>query len=408
MLHAAASVKKTHQAYIWDSALKAPFWSMYVMMLFLLPKLGASQLQITIFIALRPVVSLFSIYWSAFVFNRPDRLRSNILVASLLGHLPFFFFPFIQHPWFLVFSSALYILLERGIIPAWMEILKINLPDEKRERTFSTGTTISFVSGIVLPILFGKWMDLSNSAWFFLFPITALFSIGGMYFQWRIPIKPSQIPPKKPIKIKESLLKPWKNSWELCKTRPDFVSYLLGFMLGGGGLMVIHPALPFFYNHTLQMSYTEIAIAVATCKGIGFALTSRIWARWMSRVSIYRFSALVTTLAALFPLAILLSKTHLFWIYMAYLIYGIMQAGSKLSWHLSGPIFSKEEDSSAYSCVNVLTVGLRGLFVPFIGSLLGASTALLIGGSLCSLATIQLTLAHARYRKSFDKNHFSF
>ena len=50
--------------------------------------------------------------------------------------------------------------------------------------------------------------------------------------------------------------------------------------------------------------------------------------------------------------------------YAAYTMFGIMQAGSTLSWHLSGPIFSKEKDSTLFSGVSVAMVGLRGCIFP--------------------------------------------
>ncbi len=121
--------KRTAHAFIWTSFLKAPFWGMYALLIFILSKdLQATYLQITCLIALKPLVSLLSPYWSALVHNRPDRLRSNIIFATLLGHLPFFFFPFIDNPWYVVAAGAIFLMLKRGIIPAWMEILKRHLP----------------------------------------------------------------------------------------------------------------------------------------------------------------------------------------------------------------------------------------------------------------------------------------
>lgn len=374
---------------------------MYALLIFILSKdLQATYLQITCLIALKPLVSLLSPYWSALVHNRPDRLRSNIIFATLLGHLPFFFFPFIDNPWYVVAAGAIFLMLKRGIIPAWMEILKRHLPEKKRQRTFSYGSILSYAGGALLPILFGHWMDVDPGSWRLLFPLTALLSFIATLFLLLVPA--TKAPTEKvPFDMKATLLRPWKNSWNLLKTRSDFLSYQIGFMLGGGGLMVMQPALPDFFLKELTLSYTALAIAIATCKGIGFTLTSNLWARWMDHFSIYRFSALVTILAALFPVLLLFAKVQISWVYVAYLVYGIMQAGSELSWHLSGPLFARQEDSSTYSSVNVVTVGIRGLFAPICGSLLCAtfnpSIALVFGGVLCALAAVQLFAAHGRH-----------
>lgn len=368
---------------------------MYALLIFVLCKdLSATPLQITLLITLKPVVSLFSPYWSALVFNRPDRLRSNVIWGTLIGHLPFFFFPFFQNTWFLIGAGALFLMMKRGIIPAWMEILKTNLSKEKQSSTFSYGSTLSFLGGAILPIFFGFAMDRFPGSWQILFPATALLSLAGTLFLMRIPVEkpPTQ---KIPLSLKKTLLRPWKNSWELLKSRPDFFRYQIGFMLGGGGLMVMQPALPEFFCHELHLSYTALAIALATCKGIGFALTSRLWAGWMDKINIFPFSALVTILAALFPLLLLFAPYQIAWVYVAYLIYGVMQAGSELSWHLSGPVFAGKDDSSSYSSINVVSVGLRGLIAPFLGALLAAwtsaSTVLILGGALSLLASLHLS-----------------
>lgn len=389
--------RRVKSAYLWTSFLNAPFWALYGMLLFILYKdLHASAFEISLFIALKPGVSLLSIYWSSLVHKRPDRLRINVVAASLLGHLPFFIIPFFAPVWFIIAAGAFYLMLTRGVIPAWMEILKLHVPDLKRERLFSLGSAISYIGGVLLPLFFGKWLDIDSNSWRLLFPITALISLCGMFFVLRIPV-PKETPKLPSRAMKEVLLHPWKKSWEIIRTRPDFWRYQIGFMLGGGGLMIMQPAFPSFFVDRLNLSYTELAIALSICKGIGFALTSRLWAAAMSRFSIFRLSSAVTLLAGLFPLALLLAQVNAGWVYAAYLIYGVMQAGSELSWHLSGPHFAKNEDSSSYSAVNVLTVGLRGLVAPFLGSILcasaGAPIVLILGGLLCIAASLHLNRA---------------
>ena len=379
---------------------------MYGLLIFILCKdLKAPLLYYTILIALKPLVSLFSPYWSALIYKRPDKLRTNIISAEIIAHLPFFLFPFIQSAqsaWFLVASGALFLMMKRGVIPAWMEILKLNVREKHRKRTFSTGSTLSYVGGIILPFVFGRWMDLKPQAWQWLFPITALFSLSGTLFLLRIPIPktPTNLSPS-PLNIKAALLKPWKNSWQILKARPDFVRFQIGFMIGGGSLMIMQPALPIFFDQILNLSYTEIAIAISTCKGIGFVLTSRFWAKRLNSQSIFRFSALVILITTCLPLGLLLAQSQIIWIWVAYLMYGVMQAGSKLSWHLCGPLFAGAEDSSVYSSVNVVAVGLRGLFAPFLGSLLtlafGAPTVLVLSSVLFILGALQLNRAHLRY-----------
>jgi len=400
------NLKTTSSAFMWTRVLNTPFWALYSMLPFFLYKdLHATPLQVTLIIALKPLVSLISLYWSSSVNARSDRLIPNVIWAGIIGHLPFFFFPFFSNVWFFIISFGIYSMLNRGVIPAWMEILKLNIKESTREKVFAYGAAFGYLGSALFPIFIGWILDDYSQSWKWLFPLCAALSLGSVYFQMRIkiPVRKEQIEAVHPsFSFYNGLANPWINAWRLIRARPDFGRFQVGFMLGGCGLMVMQPALPHFFVDTLLLSYTELAIALTICKGLGFAFTSPIWARWLNKVDIYLFSSFVTAMACTFPIFLACAQLDLFWVYVAYLSYGVMQAGSELSWNLSGPIFAKEEDSSVFSSVNILTVGLRGCVAPILGGYLGfmssSMTVILLGAFLCAISSIVM-LGYSRQLK---------
>jgi len=394
----------TRRAFIWTRLLDTPFWAIFNMLPFILYKdLHATPLQLAIIIALKPLSSIFSLYWCSEIQERPDRLIPNVLWGGVIRHLPFFLFPFIHNVWFFIIAFGLHMMLARGAQPAWMEILKRNLPSVTRERTFANVSSLAYLGDALLPFILGTILDSYFQSWRWLFPLTAAVSLISTFLLFTIPIKidKTALAEHHVPQLKNRLLQPWKDAWNLMTTRPDFAKFQIGFMLGGSGLMILQPALPIFFVDVLDLSYIEFAIALTACKGIGYALTSRTWANWMRKINIYRFNSNITLLAALFPLLLLAAKEHLLWLYIGYLIYGVMQAGSTLSWNLSGPIFSNEKDSTPYTSVNVVTVGLRGCVAPALGSLLcqhwGGTPVLLASSLICFLATWQLQRYNHQY-----------
>lgn len=388
----AAIIQKTRSAFIWSHVLNTPFWAIFNMLPFILYKdLNATPLQITAIIILKPAVSLFAPYWSMLIEKRRDRLLPNLIWARAAGHLPFFFFPFFDNPWYFIFSFGFYMVMTRGVIPAWMELLKLNIPEMQREKVFAYGSALSYIGAALVPFALGGMMDTIPGSWRWIFPATALISLSAIFLKARVTFTPEAPSLEQQPKSRDSLwgwiARPWVSAWKLIVRRPDFARFQLGFMLGGAGLIIMQPALPVFFMDRLALNYTELAVALTLCKGVGFALTSHTWARALGRIDIYRFNSWVTFLAFLFPLCLLAAQTNLAWLYAGYILYGVMQAGSEMSWNLSGPLFAKQEDSSVYSSVNVLTVGLRGCFVPALGSLLAlsihASGVMVLGGLLC-------------------------
>lgn len=403
-------LRQTRMAYTWTRILNTPFWALYTLLPFIILKdLQATPWQIAYIISSRPIVSLLSLYWSGLIKRRRDRLRSNIIWASILGHLPFLFVPFIYDPWFFVFASAIYMLFWRGVNPAWMEILKINVPEESRHNVFAYGSAFYHAGGAVLAIIMGWLMDDYSQAWRWLFPLTALLSFFAVLFQIKLPLKEAvpepDLSPPSFFSIAEQFKKPWIDAWHLLRQRPDFAHFQIGFMLAGGGLMLWKPAEPLFFIETLHLNYKELTIAITLCKSIGYTLALPLWTRAMKRIDIFTFCSAITALTALFPLGLIAAQTHLLFLYAAYLLYGMMQAGSEMSWNLSGPIFSKHEESSTYSGVNVLTVGLRGCVAPPFGSLLcqltNATVVLLVGGGFSLLATWQMYRCRSSKKAGF-------
>jgi hypothetical protein len=394
------ATKRTCSAYIWTNVLSTPFWAIFNMLPFILYKdLGASVLQITMMIILKPAVSLVSLYWSSWIEQRADRLLPNLVWAKALAHLPFLFFPFVDSPWFFIAAFGLYMMLFRGTVPTWMEILKLNVPQTSRERIFAYGSAFKYLGTALLPFALGPLMDAYFQSWRWIFPATAVLALGAIVLQLRIPMPlataaASIYGKKERLSTSEWLAKPWKSAWKLIGRRPDFLRYQLGFMLGGSGLIIMQPALPLFFIDRLHLSYTELAVALTLCKGIGYASASPAWAKLMNKLDIFRFNSWVTALAALFPLFLIGALSNIAWLYAGYCLYGMMQAGSEMSWHLSGPLFAKDEESSVYSNINVLTVGLRGCFIPIIGTLLcyscQAVSVMLVGSGLCLLAMFKM------------------
>lgn len=402
------SSSQTRSAFLWTRLLSIPFWSLISMLSFILYKdMQISALQITTIVAMKPMSALLASYWSISIHHRQDRLRSNLITANIIRFLPFLFFPWIESAWVMIFAYGLYWMLTRGVTPAWMEIFKINLKESTRERTFAYVSALDYLGAALMPLVIGKLLDEFHLSWRWIFPVTALMGLSSTYFLYRIPsavIK--QVLLKDSPKLSQQLIKPWKDCWQLLKERPDFAKFQVGFLFGGAGLMMMQSAQPIFFVDQLHLSFTEMAFAMTLCKGIGFAASSPIWVRVFGRIDIFYFTGLVTILAGLFPFFLIGAEYHLLFLYFAFMLYGLMQGGSELSWHMSGPIFAKEGDSSIFSQTNVLTVGVRGCVAPYLGSLLlymfNSSTAVLLCGSLlCFIATERMM----RYSKSMKSEY---
>jgi predicted MFS family arabinose efflux permease len=380
---------KTRAALLWMNLSNEPFIVLYALLAFILRKeMHASLLQISILSALRPVLPLFSFYWSANLSNQKNRLRLNLVGAWALARAPFLLVPWIHNVWYLIFCCAIYELFNKSGIPALIEILKINIPKEAREKTYTLYFVISFLESILLGVFIAGILEYHRSSWQILCCCTALLSLSSILLQIRVPIALEPVKAVPRLDFKERIIKPWKEAFFLLKTRTDFAHFQYGFMIGGFGLMLIAPSLAFFYVDHLRLSHSNIVTGRSILMGIGVVLSSYFWRKALAKRTVAELTFWILMGFALYPLLMVFALNHIGWFYLSFICYGIAQAGSHLVWNLSGTLFAIEEDSSPYSRVNILMLGLRGAIAPALGGfccdLFGPVFVLITGAAICA------------------------
>lgn len=387
--------KNTQAAYFATRILDTPFWGLYNLLpIILFKNLGATPYQLGFIIALKPIVSLLSSYWATRAQIESSRLLSNISWGRFLAYVPFLFFPLMTSVWYFIFCIGIYMFFQVGMVPAWMELLKQNLPRQKRDKLISYTQIFGYLGGGIFPFLLGSILDGWSESWRWMFPIAALIGLCSYPWQRKIPLKNLEL--NQPVTHPHILLHPWKNSWDLLKRRPDFANFQIGFLLFGSGLMIIQPVLPIFFVEKLHLSYTEIGVAIGLCKGIGFVCSSSYWTKLIQKDDLFSILTIVSMLTIGFLFCLMVAPFQIVWLYAAYILYGLMQSGSELSWNLSGPIFAKDENSAPYSTVNVISIGIRGIFIPFIGAYLvqkfGFFPVIILSCILCLLSSTYTSL----------------
>lgn len=392
-------IRATQVAFLWTRLLNVPFWVLLnILPIILYKDLKISAWLVTAMIVIKPASALFASYWSSWIHERQDRLVSNIILANVIRYIPFLFLPWIESPILIIAAFGLYMMLSRGVMPAWMEVFKLNLDKSSRTRTFSYGSALDYFFTALLPILLGLILDDYAQSWRFLFPISALLGLFSTLFILKLPSRTLDEARASLIQkfcIKNEIIKPWQQTLKTLRESTGFLHYQLGFFLGGAGLMMMHSVIPMFFVDTLELSYTKLLIALGVCKAIGYTLASPFCITLFDKWSIFRFSSLVSLAFGIFPLLLIAAEMNVYFIYSAYFLYGFTQAGSELSWHMSGPIFSHEKDSTPYSTANILLVGVRGCIAPILGAALfyltNSTAVLLCGSVLCVLSYQYLT-----------------
>ena len=296
---------------------------------------------------------------------------------------------------------SIYQLFSRASTPALMEILKRNISKNTREHAFSLYYGLSVLEGILIGLLLTQVLQWSDNNWKAIFLVCSLISLSSVIFQMRIKVPKEEEPAIAPPK-KNFLTHPIKESFQLMSTRKDFAIFQWGFMIGGFALMLISPVRSIFVADMLPVSIVDVALAKSVFVGLGIAASSLVWRKGLELFGIQRLVTWILVGFGIFPLTLLLSASHIGWFYFAHLFYGIIQGGSHLIWNLSGTIFAGDQNSTPFTTVNVLMIGIRGSIAPLLGGFLcdslGPVFVLFVG------AAVSLSGAWVmhRYKKMFQ------
>jgi MFS family permease len=269
----------------------------------------------------------------------------------------------------------------------------------ERERIFSQALSLSHGSGILIGPLLGIFLKYHSELWKELFcALAVLYALSAwIKSRFMVPEVPKQS--QRPS-LQEALCKPWKDSWRLLKTNRSFAQFQLGFFIAGSGLMFAKPSIP-GYLMGMNLSFLEIFSLFTLLEGLGFILTSSLWAKYLQKSGLHAASCLVLTCFSLQPLFLILPSSTGIFVFMAYFFYGAAQAGSRLVWNLSGPLLCGNESSSQYSSVNILAIGVRGAFVP----LLGAACAVTFGPQASLTVSFFCMVVGALYLMKVSKSY---
>lgn len=355
-----------------SNLLQEPFVALNLMLDVMLSAcFGASLWQISILTTLRPVLAVCAFYWGSMLLYRPELLRFSLVTATALATVFFLFAPWVESIWYFILAECCFVLFWRAAYPAQMEILKLNLHKDLRERVFSQALSISHASGMIIGPLLGLFLKMHPDCWKELFCLGAiLYGISAwLKSAFTVPEIYSSSPKaiKGPIRgFKEAIVTPWKDSWRLLQSNKRFMQFQLGFFIAGSGLMFAKPSIPGFLTK-MNLSFLEIFSLFTLLEGLGFILTASFWAKYLQKFGVHRTAFLVVACFSFQPVMLLLPIDA--GVFLAYLFYGAAQSGSRLVWNLSGPLLCGNDSSSQYTSVNILAIGVRGCFIPLLGAL---------------------------------------
>lgn len=328
--------------------------------------LGASVVQITLLAMIWPVSNLFSVLVSHFV-DSTNRHSTAIFIGAAL-RLPVALMFFSSNVNVMLILLFLYFGSNSLVIPGQNAAMRSRYRKGHRGQLF--GWSMSALNLFALPasMLVGALLDADFTFYRWLFVIEGVMGCGQavvMGFMARGMTDPVAT-------AKSNLSDFFKSIGKVVKTDREFMLFEAFFMTYGFGFMCIQPAIPFYSQEVLGLSYEQYAMAKGVLGQMGLLVLGPFLGAKMDKLHPFRFTGVVCLILAGYPLFMVASSLApqmgipLF--YTAWVAYAIGIAGVIISWNMSSMFFAPEGRTATYQGLHVTATALRGLVAPVLGS----------------------------------------
>ncbi len=336
--------------------------------------LGASDFQVVLLVQAIAPAMLLSVFWAA-AMQRSKHVRKYLLVAGVFGRLPYALVFWLDSPNQLI-ALVYFCAIFQGIItPAMNGIFQANYRPQRRGILVG----LAFSSGSIVMIttckLVGYFLDLNEAYYAPIFVVGAVCAASSCLFLSLIPaqgLKPprrtlfARAPSRNPIAAIGTTV---RLVIKILKNDPQFAVFERNFFIYGSALWSSFVIAPIYLVQELNLSYSDISTAKALVGLSPALILPPLFGLLLDRVKPFRFSVIVMTPVAFFPLLLIAAQGQtgafvLILVSVGYLVHGIGQTGVNLMWQLGSLHFAEPGEAYIYQGIHVSITGIRGILVP--------------------------------------------
>lgn len=346
--------------------------------LFILPvvvrrEFGANNLQTVLVTATPTIFFTLSIFWNDLFKRTP--FGAYLLLMWLVGCLPNAFMGLAPNYWVLLAFHLVACIGGAGLPPATGELLNSLYPASRRGRSFSFVYTAWMLTGALVGLGLGRWLEHDPEAFRYYMPLGVLLQLAGIAILIVIYSATGHAALRRPASrdersLYDRVIEPVAHTREVLRADPTFARYEGAYMTYGVGWMIAHALLPMIITDKLVLAYKQVPWATSFPYQV--ALVLAFWpAGWLlDRIGPIRSTGLSFFLLTFYPLGLIVaSSADQLLVVSAW--FGIAHAGASVGWMLGPVSLAPSRDKvPQYVAIHATMVGIRGTLFQGLGVLL--------------------------------------
>lgn len=359
---------------------------------------GANPLELTILVSAFPVGVFFGPLWADL--GRLWGMRLLVTRMAIFANIPLFFIFWVEDSAWFTALVTISQLLNSAMRMGQSSLYRVMYPKAIRGRVLGRLTFWTYLTMVPTILLAGWLIDKSREMYQLLYPLAGLCGLVGCIYYSQLDVPAADQLPRN----RASLLERVRGVENIIAGDRAYFLFQIAFFLSGSAFfMSTHVVLLLVSDHhRLDFNAFELALWLSVVPQLLLALTSPFWGHVLDRIGIVRCRLLIsftmTSYLACYFVGVLLEIPAL--IFLGSVLQGVSNGGGQLTWALASSHFApRPQDVPIYNGIHFVLNGVRGLVMPWVGSILFILTepwAVLVATlvSLASVPVVLRSLAH--------------
>lgn len=358
----------------------------------------ASPIEVTMLVSAFPVGVFLGPVWAAL--GRGWGMRRLVTAMAIVGSLPLFALSWFETSWAFTLLVAFAQVMNSAMRMGQSSLYAVLYPRPVRGRVIGRFTFWTYLTMVPTIFIAGWCVGRNPSSFHILYPLAGACGLVGAWFYSGITLPSTSTIRSPGLSMRAAVQGVWK---ALGKDRAYRVFQIAYFLSGASFFMSTHVIL-LLATSELQFRPLELAISLTLIPQLVLAVSSPLWGHIYDRIGILNCRVLISVIATVYLLMYLAGVVfHVpMLIYLGSALFGFGNAGGQLTWALGSSHFAPTpEDVPTYNGVHFVLNGIRGLVVPWIGSMLLFSIGpwSLLAAALTSLASVLASVRSLQIEK---------
>jgi MFS family permease len=325
----------------------------------------ANPLELTILVSAFPVGVFLGPLWATL--GRRWGMKKLVTQMAVWANAPLFFLFWVKDP--ALFTALLTVsqLLNSAMRMGQSSLYRVMYARPVRGRVLGRLTSWTFVTMVPSVLLTGWLLDKSHEVYRVLYPVAGLCGLIGSYYYHHLHVPAQEALPRRRSSFRSSV----RDIEQIITGDRAYLLFQISFFLSGSAFFMSTHVILLLVRDQFHFGAFELSLWISVMPQLLLALTSPVWGRILDRIGIIRcrmtINLLITAALACYSLGILWRLPVL--IYLGSILQGTSNGGGQLTWSLASSHFApRTEDVPLYNGVHFVLNGVRGLVMPWVGS----------------------------------------